>query len=368
MSTGLPLALRRWAPGLGVMLLGLFCSSGVALAQQCPPDPDPGCDPDGSREVDCLTRQLGTWDPITCQCTLLGCDPYEEAHCYQIGGFWDSAACRCHAPCNPVAIRISDYEVSYCDWDCPDSFCFEIVTTVRTVVYQDYCQDGTRSGDPYSVESSSSYSLFCDDWNCCSGSNAAERAFPSSASGQAEMLSASSTTTSSTAPPEPGSPVLDGVIFPTLTDLVRRSHTVVAGWVVNNRSRLASAGGPLVTDYAIKVQEVLKGRLSNGDVLMMRRPAAEPMTSASLATAERLTVGRRYVLFLSPMGDSGNRYAVAPGYPTLFELDLDRGILRIRNHRSEDPIALKYADSSATVFLAAIRGVAASPRSTDSWP
>jgi hypothetical protein len=102
-----------------------------------------GCDPDGSREAECL--QWGwNWDPGSCTCyePPSGCDPGARDSCYWQGWEWDEFFCSCYPPpCypgEPVQVGGNSIDVG----QCVDMFVYELCT-YTTLYYEQYCQDGS---------------------------------------------------------------------------------------------------------------------------------------------------------------------------------------------------------------------------------
>jgi hypothetical protein len=98
------------------------------------------------------------------------------------------------------------------------------------------------------------------------------------------------------------------VIHMTLRDLVARGDRIVRGTVLAADEGTQAAGGgnlPIVT-YRIRVEEALKGAVSEGDVIevrllgsMKQAPAGQARRVTILRDLPRFTIGRDYLFVLT---------------------------------------------------------------------
>ncbi|HEX6045636.1 MAG TPA: hypothetical protein VFZ22_14180 [Pyrinomonadaceae bacterium] len=98
--------------------------------------------------------------------------------------------------------------------------------------------------------------------------------------------------------------------FETLSDLGRASGVVVIGNVESTNTRLVSSERFIVTDYTVKLTEVIKGYLRVGQTITVRKPGGlmnfDDGTSAEVKMAESwpaMNTTSKYVLFLSAKPD-----------------------------------------------------------------
>ena len=98
------------------------------------------------------------------------------------------------------------------------------------------------------------------------------------------------------------------VIYPNLAELVRRSNAVVIGRVSNHRQHLTTDGNSVTTDVSVVVQEVVKGNLRPGGVVLVSLPGGahrfeDGVTALLYADNYRpARNGKTYVFFLDRRG------------------------------------------------------------------
>jgi hypothetical protein len=132
--------------GLGVLVVLLSFRSPQLGSQQC----EPGCDPDGSQEQQCIDRGW-EWDSEACECREPeGCSAEEEDACRSGGGIWDDIDCECESCQIHSELLYTDSEQeTTCESD--GSGNYWLTCTYETEYWQDYCQDGSEHGDSYAV-------------------------------------------------------------------------------------------------------------------------------------------------------------------------------------------------------------------------
>lgn len=149
--------------------------------------------------------------------------------------------------------------------------------------------------------------------------------------------------------------------------LTKDSVAVIVG-VMNKKldSRLTTNGQVILTDYAVTVQEALKGELKAGDPVTVSLPGGhvdfEDGTSAELRTPkfEHMKEGGTYTLFLSKNETDQSLYTLTAGPQGLVEI-IDNN--RVKSHgRETDPINQQSKDKDRDTFLKEVR------KQAERWP
>lgn len=129
-----------------------------------------------------------------------------------------------------------------------------------------------------------------------------------------------------------------------LETLTKSSAAVVIGIPENSRGQLESGGETIVTQFDVRIKEVIKGApLAENSVvrvaLLGGKVDFEDGTSAELRTpdSEPMLAGRKYLLFLYANRNGSDVYLLTGGPQGLFEL---KGPAGIKAHaRPNDPAA-----------------------------
>lgn len=123
-----------------------------------------------------------------------------------------------------------------------------------------------------------------------------------------------------------------------LGDLVRRADHVVVATAIGESAR-RDARGRIVTDYAVRIEEVMKGDARPGDVLVMTRIGGVIGDLGMRVEGEPgLEMGERYVLFLDRLRDGR----------TLRPVGMSQGVLPVREQNGE-PMVLPGGDGLSLV-------------------
>jgi len=111
-----------------------------------------GCDPGGVLESQCINEEGGSWDPDACQCIPPPCTGPEQ-ECINNWGSWDADSCTCSNECNPgppQLVGVEPYGPSFM-W-CTDCY-YGLYEYDETSFFVQFCEDGQRVWDQYSVPS-----------------------------------------------------------------------------------------------------------------------------------------------------------------------------------------------------------------------
>lgn len=123
-----------------------------------------------------------------------------------------------------------------------------------------------------------------------------------------------------------------------LGDLVRRADHVVVASAIGESAR-RDARNRIVTDYTVRVEEVMKGDARPGDVLVMTRIGGVIGDLGMRVEGEpSLELGQRYVLFLDRLSDGR----------TLRPVGMSQGVLPVRE-QSGEPMVLPGGDGLSLV-------------------
>lgn len=110
-----------------------------------------------------------------------------------------------------------------------------------------------------------------------------------------------------------------------LTDLVREADLVVLAAAIDEHAQ-RDARGRIVTDFTVRVDEVMKGDASVGSTLVMRRLGGVMGDIGMRVEGEpHLEIGARYVLFLHRLSDGR----------TLRPVGMSQGVLPVEEQRGE---------------------------------
>ncbi|MEW6131447.1 MAG: hypothetical protein AB1757_30745 [Acidobacteriota bacterium] len=151
-----------------------------------------------------------------------------------------------------------------------------------------------------------------------------------------------------------------GAIHLNLNGLIKQSNQVLIGTVLSNHCRLTTDERSINTLYKIRVDEVLKGALSNDRIVEVSLPGGylsfNNDTHAEVRVTggfRKLLDGRQYVLFLDDTIENGVFLSTGEAQG-LFELRKDNRILPA-DMRPEHPLVKTYKESKGEDFLKAIR-------------
>jgi hypothetical protein len=151
------------------------------------------------------------------------------------------------------------------------------------------------------------------------------------------------------------------VRYPNIEELARRSDLVVVARTLHNRSRLRPDGKFISEVLWVRVQEVIKGNLTNA----VKIPVVVPgglwrFQDGSVVMLEpkesiRPENGGSYVFFLGKQSAVYKGREVVGGFQGVF--DLTGGIVTPADQAGEDPVVEKYSGMSAGKFLAKLQTV-----------
>ena len=147
------------------------------------------------------------------------------------------------------------------------------------------------------------------------------------------------------------------VVYPNLEELAKRSDAVLVGRALGHRSNLTADGKFITQDFLVRVQEVFKGDLKNGNSITISLPGGSHKfkdgTRVHVMPADYTQAqdGGSYVFFLKDSRRSLNK-----GYRLTSEI---QGLFAFKDGRVEpaygvasDPMVMKYQGMAAKTFLA----------------
>lgn len=157
-------------------------------------------------------------------------------------------------------------------------------------------------------------------------------------------------------------PYWDWSLF-NLEALTKNSVAVVVGTPLRSKSQLSPSGQSVITEYEVTVQEVIKGKINQGDIIKVSllggKVEFEDGTSVELNTLgfERMKNYSSYALFLYAKHDGGDAYLLTGGPQGLFELPSDGTSVKPHG-RPTDPAVKEAKDKSVQSFLEEVRSQA----------
>jgi hypothetical protein len=146
-----------------------------------------------------------------------------------------------------------------------------------------------------------------------------------------------------------------------LEGLAKNSYAIVIGTPLEHSSQLTDDGTSIVTEYELKINEVLKGNLYQTQTTRVQLPGGkvvfEDGSSAEIQTADLrgMEEGKTYVLFLRSIEASPNVFALTGLGQGLFELSSEK---TVRPHGNKADSVQKHSNTSVTDFLQLIRDAA----------
>jgi hypothetical protein len=141
-----------------------------------------------------------------------------------------------------------------------------------------------------------------------------------------------------------------------LETITKKSAVVVIGHVLNNACHISPDGQQVTTDYQVQVQEVLKGKVSEGSTIEVNLPGGlvvfEDGTSVQVNTPglRKMQNGKTYVLFLTERGPEFSSFVLTGGSQGLFEI-VDGGLSVKPYGNSIDPLVQKYKQEKEAKLL-----------------
>lgn len=156
-----------------------------------------------------------------------------------------------------------------------------------------------------------------------------------------------------------GSQQTSGWVKHDLESLTQHSLAIIVGTPILASSNLAGDGDRIVTEYKIKVDQLLKGTLKEGALINIVVPggkvAFEDGTSAEIVTPDLgpIKIKNRYVFFLRPSDEGATVLSLTGGGQGLFELTAGDGRVKPRGDRVD--VVQKHENQQAEEFLEEIR-------------
>jgi flagellar biosynthesis/type III secretory pathway M-ring protein FliF/YscJ len=142
--------------------------------------------------------------------------------------------------------------------------------------------------------------------------------------------------------------------------LTKNSVAVIVGSPTQSKSQLTPNGQLITTEYEVSVQEVIKGKIAQGDTIKISLPGGkvefEDGTSVELKTPdfEKMTTYNSYVLFLYANRNGSDVFLLTGGPQGLFELPPNG--MDVKPHgRPTDPAVKEAKGKNVQAFLEEIR-------------
>lgn len=155
------------------------------------------------------------------------------------------------------------------------------------------------------------------------------------------------------------------VVYPNIEELAKRSDAVLIGRTLGHRSKLAADGKFITQDFLVRVQEVLKGDVTNGSSITISLPGGShkfkdgTRVHVMPALFKQAQDGSSYVFFLkTPRGSANKNYRLTSEIQGLFAFK--DGQVEPAYGSATDPIVAKYQGMPAKTFLVKLH--AALPR------
>jgi hypothetical protein len=156
------------------------------------------------------------------------------------------------------------------------------------------------------------------------------------------------------------------LIYPNVEELAKRSDIIVVGRTLGHRSGLTSDGRFVTQDFLVRVQEVFKGDLPNGQSILISLPGGSykfpdgTHVSVMPNGFKQAEDGTSYVFFLKDKPKNG-KAAIYKGHRLVSEV---QGLFALKDGKIEpasaspsDPIAKKYQGTDPKAFLARLHEV-----------
>lgn len=146
-------------------------------------------------------------------------------------------------------------------------------------------------------------------------------------------------------------------IYPNVTELARRSSAIVIGRAAHRRDHLTSDGNSITTDVSVVVQEVVKGNMRTGSVVLVSLPGGahrfeDGVTAFLYAKNYRPAQnGKTYVFFLDRRGPVSRGYELTGGIQGQFELDFASGKVVTGDTVLIDPVVHQQGNQLIKSFL-----------------
>ncbi len=151
------------------------------------------------------------------------------------------------------------------------------------------------------------------------------------------------------------------VVCSNLKELVKRSPIVIIGKALRNRSRLSEDGKSVSSEFAVYVQEVVKGDLRAGSVITVNLPGGihafrDGSSVLYHAWSYRLTSnGSTYLFCLRENGTDrlgrGPLFVLSMGVQGQFLIDHASGKVAPSFTLPRDPVVKRYRDMAIPSFL-----------------
>ena len=137
------------------------------------------------------------------------------------------------------------------------------------------------------------------------------------------------------------------VAYRDLASIARASDAVLVGQTLENTCRMSSDGDHVVTEYSVRVENVLQGAVQPGSVLKIRMPGGRftfpdgVTVEEDHASVRGMMDGRRYLLYIKYVAAQQSYYPPAIDGQGVFELHPDGKTVISHANRRIDPLAAK---------------------------
>jgi len=140
-----------------------------------------------------------------------------------------------------------------------------------------------------------------------------------------------------------------------LESLTQNSSDVIIGTPIVSSSNLVGSGDGIVTEYKIRIDETLKGKLNTKRLVSLEVPGGkvtfEDGTSAEIQTPDLgpIEEHQSYLMFLRPRDNSPEVFGLTGGGQGLFELSTSESVVKPRGDKTD--IVQKHNNQRISDFL-----------------
>jgi hypothetical protein len=146
-----------------------------------------------------------------------------------------------------------------------------------------------------------------------------------------------------------------------LGSLTEKSSIIVVGTPFTSSSSLSSSGERIVTEYKLRIDQTLKGKLKHGPLSVIvpgGKVTFDDGTSAEINTPDLgpIEEEKRYVLFLTPSDEVSDSFALVGGGQGIFELSSSDSVVKPLGDKVD--VVQKHKNQQASSFLEEIKAAA----------
>jgi hypothetical protein len=144
-----------------------------------------------------------------------------------------------------------------------------------------------------------------------------------------------------------------------LESLTQNSSEVILGTPIVSSSNLVGSGDGIVTEYRIRIDQILKGKLNEKRLVSLEVPGGKVTfddgTSAEIKTPDLGPIEeyKSYVMFLKPRGNNSEVFGLTGGGQGLFELSTSDSMVKPRGDKAD--IVQKHKNQQVSTFLEEVK-------------